>query len=65
MELLKDNKTQGGLAHLLQKKIICFSIDYAILSPFRTAVEASCKASYRYQWSDDQLLILNLIHFIF
>jgi transposase len=22
-------------------------------SPFMTAVEASCKASYRYQWSDD------------
>jgi transposase len=30
MELLKDAKVQGGLAHLLQKKIICFSIDYAI-----------------------------------
>jgi IS30 family transposase len=30
MELLKDAKAQGGLAHLLQKKIICFSIDYAI-----------------------------------
>jgi transposase len=29
MELLKDAKAQGGLAHLLQK-IICFSIDYAI-----------------------------------
>jgi hypothetical protein len=23
-------KAQGGLAYLLQKKIICFSIDYAI-----------------------------------
>jgi transcriptional regulator with XRE-family HTH domain len=31
MELLKDAKTQGGLGHLLQKKIICFSIDYAIV----------------------------------
>jgi hypothetical protein len=30
MELLKDAKAQGGLAHLLQKKIICFSIDYKI-----------------------------------
>jgi hypothetical protein len=30
MELLKDAKAQGGLAYLLQKKIICFSIDYAI-----------------------------------
>jgi transposase len=27
---MKDAKAQGGLAHLLQKKIICFSIDYAI-----------------------------------
>jgi hypothetical protein len=40
MELLKDAKAQGGLAHLLQNKIICFSIDYAIVSPFMTAVEA-------------------------
>jgi transposase len=28
--ITKDAKAQGGLAHLLQKKIICFSIDYAI-----------------------------------
>jgi transposase len=27
---MEDAKAQGGLAHLLQKKIICFSIDYAI-----------------------------------
>jgi hypothetical protein len=31
MELLKEAETPGGLAHLLQTKIICFSINYAIV----------------------------------
>jgi hypothetical protein len=53
MELLKDNKTQGGLAHLLQKKIYNMLLNRLRNSPFMTAVEASCKASYTYQWSDD------------
>ncbi|KAJ3617022.1 hypothetical protein MTP99_011279 [Tenebrio molitor] len=44
MELLKDNKTQGGLAHLLQKKIYNMLLNRLRNSPFMTAVEASCKA---------------------